>query len=350
MQTHKVLLAIGGGVAALACVLLLLLYAAPPRVAAMLPVWIPHQDHSHDLERRGGSYIVLRVDADAAKQALLLQQREDVRAALLTRQILFSHLAADDSGVGVRITDPGQADTAYQALAELTRATPAAPGPAFTLSRQPDQALRLSLIGPNLAEQAVVRDIAIIRRRAEAMGVAWPQVTRQGADRIIVKAPLAADPAKLAAFITRSANLTFQMVDDLSPERKALGAPPEDELLPDDQYGQTAVRRRVVVSGEMLSDAVPSFDQNGRPALSFRFNSAGAQRFAQVTSANVGKRFAIIIDHHIVSAPIILDPITGGSGEITGSFTQREVSELAMLLRAGPLPAPLTVVEQRRVP
>jgi len=350
METHKVLLAALGGLAALACTILLLLYAAPPRVAAILPAWLPHQDHSRDLERQGGSYIVLRVDATAAKQALLVQQREDVRAALLTRQILFSHLETDDDSVGVRITDPSQVETAYQALADLTRAIPASTSPGLTLSRLPDQTLRLSLNDSGLAEKAIVRDIVIVRRRAEAMGVAWPQVTRQGADRIIVKAPLATDPATLTAFITRSANLTFQMVDELSPERKALGAPPEDELLPDDQYGQTAVKRRVLVSGEMLSDAEPLFDQNGQPAIAFRFNSAGAQRFGQVTSANVGKRFAIIIDHHIVSAPVILNPITGGAGEITGSFTQAEVSQLAMLLRAGPLPAPLTVVEQRRVP
>ena len=123
-------------------------------------------------------------------------------------------------------------------------------------------------------------------------------------------------------------------------------------LLPSDEaYDRNGVvvKRRVDVSGDMLTDARPSFDQNGRPSLNFRFNGLGTRRFAQVTQDNVNKRFAIVLDDRVLSAPTIVNPILGGSGEITGNFTQESANELANMLRSGALPAKLNVQEQRTV-
>jgi preprotein translocase subunit SecD len=153
----------------------------------------------------------------------------------------------------------------------------------------------------------------------------------------------------------KTAKLTFRLVDQTTPIDQALqgNVPPDDELL----YGTKAenkqpylIEKRVVVSGEDLTDAQPGFDQrNGEPIVTFRFNNNGARRFAQVTQENVGKPFAIVLDNEVISAPVIREPILGGSGQISGNFTVQGANDLAILLRAGALPAPLTIIEERTV-
>jgi protein-export membrane protein SecD len=256
----------------------------------------------------------------------------------------------------VRITDPAQVQNAQVQLQKLGQPM-ATGGRDVSVTSAPDQSLQLKLSDQALvadSAKAVDQSIEIIRRRIDALGTREPSIVRQGTNRIVVEAPGESDPERLKAVIGQTAKLTFQMVDDSVPLADAMAGrvPPDSELLPDQENPEGTpllVKRRALVSGEMLTSASQSFDQNNRPAIAFRFNGMGARRFAEATTQNVGKRFAIILDNKVISAPSINEPITGGSGEIYGNFTLESASNLALMLRSGALPAPLKIIEQRTV-
>ena len=198
------------------------------------------------------------------------------------------------------------------------------------------------------------QSIEVVRRRIDALGTREPVIQRQGVDRIIVQVPGESNPERLKAVIGKTAKLTFQMVDEtVSAQEAEMGrVPPGSVLLVSENEAEpkVLVRRRVLVSGDMLADAQPGFDQRtSEPLVSFRFDGKGARRFAEATGEGVGKRFAIVLDNKVISAPVIREPITGGQGQISGNFTIESANELAVLLRAGALPAPLKVEEQRAV-
>ncbi|MBV8934281.1 MAG: protein translocase subunit SecD, partial [Alphaproteobacteria bacterium] len=205
--------------------------------------------------------------------------------------------------------------------------------------------------------QAVDQSIEIIRRRIDETGTKEPTIQREGSDRILVQLPGVDNPEHVKALLGRTAKLTFQLVDTtVSLEDARRGRlPPGSEVLPAEEgragrSGPAAyvVRKRVMVGGDTLVDAQPTF-QNNEPVVSFRFDSAGAKRFGDATRENVGKPFAIVLDNKVISAPVIREPILGGSGIISGSFTVQSASDLALLLRAGALPAPITILEERTV-
>ena len=201
----------------------------------------------------------------------------------------------------------------------------------------------------------MAQSIEIIRRRIDETGTKEPTIQRQGQDRILVQLPGVDNPEHVKALLGRTAKLTFQLVDtsaNLEDARRGR-LPPGDEILPaqDDRSGgpgQYVVRKRVMVGGDMLVDAQATFHDN-EPVVSFKFDSVGARRFGDATRENVGKPFAIVLDNKVISAPVIREPILGGSGIISGSFTAQSASDLALLLRAGALPAPITILEERTV-
>ena len=200
--------------------------------------------------------------------------------------------------------------------------------------------------------QAVDQSIEIVRRRVDELGTVEPLIQRQGDDRILVQVPGLQDPSRLKSLLGKTAKLTFRLVDlTMTPQQALEGRPPpESELLYSRDKQPYVIERRVMVSGEDLVDAQPGFDQRTRePIVSFRFNNAGGRRFAQVTQENVGKPFAIVLDNEVISAPVIREPILGGAGQISGNFTVQQANDLAILLRAGALPAPLTIIEERTV-
>ena len=179
-------------------------------------------------------------------------------------------------------------------------------------------------------------------------------IQRQGLDRILVQVPGLQDPTRLKEILGKTAKMDFRMVDpSVSPEQAAQGrAPPDDEVLMSAQEPKVpyVIKKEVLVSGADLTDAQPGFDQRtGEPIVSFKFNTSGARKFADATLKNVGTPFAIILDNEVISAPVIREPITGGSGQISGGFTVQQANDLAILLRAGALPAPLTIIEERTV-
>ncbi|MDP3745789.1 MAG: protein translocase subunit SecD [Phenylobacterium sp.] len=340
-------------------VLFALPVALPQSARDALPAFMPRQTLNLGLDLQGGSYLLLEVDTDALRVEKLTNLVEDVRTTLRDEKIVFGDLRQSNGEVSVLITDPAQVNTAVNTL-RTSVAGPlvgAAGGRDTIVESTGGGRIRLAFVPEALnaeAGKAVEQSIEIIRRRIDELGTREPTIIRQGVNRIVVQAPGESDPERLKAIIGQTAKLTFQMVDDsVSLEEAAAGrVPPGSELLPSEDGYSTIllVKKRALVTGEMLTDAQQSFEQQtGAPVVSFRFNGQGARRFADATTQNVNRRFAIILDGKVISAPSINEPITGGSGQISGNFTTESANDLALLLRAGALPAPLNVEEQRTV-
>ncbi len=332
----------------------------PAQTLAALPAWMPHQKLNLGLDLQGGSYLLLEVDTNALRAERLGQSGRRGRHDAAQRQHRHHRPVAGQrtrSGSGHRRRSRQRR---RRPVAQECRRAPGRRRRRPRRDRQqrrPDQRSR-SPSSPKAqaadAAKAVDQSIEIIRRRIDSLGTKEPTIVRQGANRIVVQAPGESDPEKLRNIIGQTAKLTFQMVDEtVSPEDIAAGRiPPSSELLPhDDGFAPSyLLDRRALVTGEMLTDAQQAFDpQTGQPVVTFRFNGVGARRFGDATGKNIGRRFAIVLDNKVISAPTIQSAITGGSGVITGNFTPETANNLALLLRSGALPAPLTVEDQRTV-
>jgi len=328
-----------------------------PNLASAPAGWLPWRTIHLGLDLRGGSYLLMEVDmgavikerldglADGARRAL---ERAGVRPYTLTAQ-------PADSRLLVKVPDPAKLDTAMAALKELqtTGGQGLTARPDLDFATTPDGiTVTLSAVALNdRATQAVQQSIEIVRRRIDETGVADPQITRQGRDRIVVQLPGIEDPNRIKELLGKTAKMTFRLVDEHADVSAALPPPGVDFLADQDHPTQKiAVRRRVEVDGGDLTDARAQTDQqNGGWVVSFTFNSVGTRRFADVSRANVGHRFAVVLDDKVITAPVIREAITSGRGQISGNFTAASATDLAVLLRAGALPAPLTVVEERSV-
>ncbi len=319
--------------------------------------WVPWRTLHLGLDLRGGSYLLLEVDMKAVIRERLEGLTDSVRQALRPGSIFYQSLVGqpDQNRVVLRLRDPGQVPAALDALRPLTTADSATGRPDIDLTGTPDGTVTLTLSPVALSERgsaAVQQSIEIVRRRIDETGVVDPQITRQGSDRIVVQLPGVEDPNRIKELLGKTAHMTFQLVDENANPASAGPPPPGDEYLPmqANPKQKLAVRRRVDVDGGDLTDARAGTNgQTGEWVVNFTFNSVGARRFADVTRANVNHRFAIVLDNQIISAPVIREPITGGRGQISGSFNAASANDLAVLLRAGALPAPLTVVEERSV-
>ncbi|MFZ5718167.1 MAG: protein translocase subunit SecD [Pseudomonadota bacterium] len=332
--------------------------ALPQEVRDDLPGFLPKKTLNLGLDLQGGSYLLLEVDIPALRAERLVNTLEDVRTQLREARITHSDLRVVNGGVEVRITDPAQVTEATRLLRETIGSAlqGVVGGRDIRVSSQADQRLRLEFVPEAMeaeAKRAVDQSIEIIRRRIDELGTREPTIVRQGADRIVVAAPGESDPERLKSILGRTAKLTFHMVNETADLAAAQAGrvPPGSMLLPgDDIQPFYVVQRRALVTGEMLTDAQSGFDQlTNRPVVNFRFNGQGTRRFGDATTQNVGKRFAIVLDNKVISAPNINEPIPSGSGQISGNFTVESANELAILLRAGALPTRLNVEEQRTV-
>ncbi|MDP1642520.1 MAG: protein translocase subunit SecD [Phenylobacterium sp.] len=324
-----------------------------------MPGFFPRQQLNLGLDLQGGSHLLLEVDTEALRAERLVNTLEDTRVTLNGEGIAFSELRQQGGEITLRTTDPAQRDAAVQVLRNTLGVVLAGTtgGRDITVRNDGATGIRIAFVEEAMnaeAAKAVEQSIEIIRRRIDELGTREPTIIRQGIDRIVVQAPGESDPERLKNVIGQTAKLTFQMVDEGADMAAAAEgrAPPGSEVLPsEDGFSPfVVVRRRALVSGEMLTDASQGFDaQTGEAVVNFRFNSIGARRFGEATAQNIGQRFAIVLDGKVISAPVIRGAITGGSGQISGSFTPESANDLAVLLRAGALPAPLTVEEQRTV-
>lgn len=322
------------------------------RVDDQLPSWLPHKQIALGLDLQGGSHLLLEVDTEAVVRELMEALVDTVRAELRQARIQYTGLGVQGEAVTVTVRDPARADEARTLLRDVSGDTLVQSGEAGEL--------RLALSEQALRERkasAVQKSVEIIRRRIDETGVREPTIQPQGEDRILVQLPGIEDPERMKDILGKTAKMTFHLVDPRASVSEAMTGrvPPGAMLVPSadevDANGRPAmyvVRKRVVVSGENLVDAEPTFQQ-GEPVVSFRFDARGGKQFGDITTDNVGQLLAILLDDTIISAPRIREPILGGSGVISGNFNVQEAQDLALLLRAGALPAPLTILEERTV-
>jgi SecD/SecF fusion protein len=334
----------------------------PQSVLDSLPSWVPKNAMTLGLDLQGGSHIMLKLE----RNDIIKERREtildEIRANLRKASIGYTSLAGNGQVITFKLRDPGQVEAAREALKDLR--TPVTTGLTGTTLEElsetvnDDGSFRYDLTDAGInyrVKSAVAQSIEVVRRRVDELGTTEPVILGQGSDRIVVQVPGLQDPQRLKAILNKTARLTFHLVDPTMSAEEALNSrpPANSEVLytNDTPPVPILIQKRAILSGENLVDAQPGFDQQrgNEPIVSFRFDSQGAQIFGRVTQENVGRPFAIVLDNKVITAPNINEPILGGSGQISGNFTVQSASDLAVLLRAGALPATLTVVEERTV-
>ncbi|HEY1878263.1 MAG TPA: protein translocase subunit SecD [Rhizomicrobium sp.] len=343
-------------------ILIALPNALPDNVRERVPRFLPSAAVNLGLDLQGGSYLLLQVDFDQVSRDHAESMVGDIRAALRKAHIQATDLNAHGDAVSVRITDPSRMDEARTLIQGLN---PSMAGSVLSVGGKEYQVnepgggvitLQMTDAYKTLTRQQVMdQSIEVVRRRIDELGTREPDITRAGEDRILVQVPGLQDPTQLKTILGKTAKMTFQLVDEQA-NPMAQVPPIGDEILPlqgrnkNVPLEKIVVERRVLVSGDRLTSASQEFDsQTGLPVVSFRLDSVGAKQFADVTTQHLGHRFAIVLDKQVITAPVIQSPILGGSGQITGSGTAEEANNLSILLRAGALPAPLQIIEERTV-
>src|SRR3984885_11789379 len=325
------------------------------------PSWAQSLAQRHvvlGLDLQGGSHLLLEVDSGAVRKERLQALADDVLRVLRQARIPFTGRAIVGNAVQVHITRDADVDGAMTKLRELSVPLSGLLGASGQYSLDISNNAGLITLAPTEAalteriRQAVDQSIQIIERRVNELGLVEPTIQREGINRILVQVPGLQDPSRLKDILGKTAKLDFRMVDQSMTAEQAADsrAPQDSELLDGEGNQKYLIEKRVLVSGADLVDAQPGFDQRtSEPIVSFRFNSSGARKFAEATQQNVGQPFAIVLENKVISAPVTREPILGGSGQISGNFTVQSANDLAILLRAGALPAPLTIIEERTV-
>jgi preprotein translocase subunit SecD len=321
---------------------------------ALWPEWMPSGLVNLGLDLRGGAHLLAEVQLADVYASRMEAQWPEVRDALRSLTPVRRE-EAPEGELRVRLNDPSKMEEALQITRDLARPVTTVTGAGgsdinvsgangtitITLSDAEKQATD---------ERTMQQSLEIVRRRIDEVGTREPTIQRQGADRILIQVPGIGSAAELKAIIGTTAQLTFNpVVNRGSNENDNPGI--GNAILPaaDEEGVFYTIETAPVVTGEQLVDAQPSFDQNGAPAVSFRFDTSGARKFGDYTAENIGSPFAIVLDNEVISAPTIQSHIPGGSGIITGRFSVEESTNLAVLLRAGALPAGLSFVEERTI-
>jgi preprotein translocase subunit SecD len=325
---------------------------------ALWPNWLPSGLVNLGLDLRGGAHLLAEVQVADVYADRIDALWPEVRDALRTERATVGSVRREPSEPGtlkVRISSPDGMAKALEVVRGLAQ-------PVTTLTGVGQSSLDVSAEGDTItvqlseAERAatdsrtVQQSLEIIRRRIDEVGTREPTIQRQGEDRILIQVPGIGSAAELKSLIGTTARLTFNPVVGRTTNGNE-AVDPRNALLPslNEEGVFYVIEKAPVVSGEDLTDAQPAFDQNGRPAVNFRFNPTGARAFGDYTANNIGSPFAIVLDDEVISAPVIQDHIPGGSGIITGNFSVEESTELAVLLRAGALPAELVFLEERTI-
>jgi SecD/SecF fusion protein len=318
-----------------------------------LPAWVPQPRVNLGLDLQGGSYLLLEVDMNSVIKERLAGARAAVAETLRKGKVPFTSVVADKDKVTLTAADTTQLETARQALHEVLSERVDGPSRSlYFLTTVQGNTLVLKLNPQaltDLSTKAVEQSISIVRRRIDETGVNEPIVARQGQNRVLVELPGVSEPDRIKRLLGSTAKMTFRLV---APEGTTSGA--EVEMLPmtnaSEGPAKLPVYRHVEVDGANLIRASASLDnRSGGWVVNFALDSIGTRRFADVSTKHVGRPFAIVLDNKVISAPVIREPIIGGQGQISGNFTVEEANDLAVLLRAGALPAPLTIVEERTV-
>lgn len=310
------------------------------------PSWFPKNQVVLGLDLQGGAHLLLEVDFEAVTKEQMHGLIDTVRSAFRKERIGYTGLAAKKNLVTLTLRNPADIEKAKSLLKQTDSELE------ITSTPEGQMTLRLSeAAARERKKSALAQSIEIVRRRVDETGTAEPFIQQQGEDRILVQLPGMNDPTRIKNLLGKTAKLQFRFVDTSVVAEPGKFVPGAD-VLPEDRDGHQiylAVKKQVIVSGNNLVDAQPGFDEYNRPIVHFKFDSVGAQKFGEATRNNAGKIFAIVLDDKIIMAPRINEPILNGTGQITGGFTVQEAQDLALLMRAGALPAPLKILEERTV-
>jgi SecD/SecF fusion protein len=317
----------------------------PASVLERWPSVLPAKPVALGLDLRGGSHLVLEVDGGELRRERVRTLAEDARRLLREDDVPWRGIETGERGLTITLRSAEQQDAAIDQLTTLSNPVGTARQD-LAVTRRGSDGVEVALTEEGQLQsmgRAVEQSLEVIRQRVDQVGVSEPTIQRIGANRILVQLPGLQDPAQLRALLGSTAKMSFHLLGDASSADGTL-------TLRDSQGNIYSVRNSVVLSGDRLSDASAGFDpQTREPVVNFRFDRVGAREFAAITETNVGRPFAIVLDGKVLSAPVIREPITGGSGQISGNFTVQEAGTLSALLRAGALPAKLTVIEERSV-
>lgn len=335
-----------------------ILYTLPNFVSTSaledLPDWVPSKQVNLGLDLQGGSHLLLQVDADVVTAKMMDGLVDAVRDSLREQgdNVGYKDLKHENNVVSFVLRDMADEDKARERLSVLSNIMPNGQRD-NVISIDDDGNATLTPSDQSITQRissAVDQSIEIVRRRVDETGVNEPSIQRQGSDRVLVQLPGVDDPDRIKRLLGETAQLTFHLVDVSATNVSGGRVPPGSKRLRSVEEGDPSyiIKNRVMVSGENLEDAQATF-QNGQPVVSIRFDGLGAKQFGRATSDNVGRPFAIVLDNRVVSAPRINEPILGGSAIISGGFNVQGAQDLALLLRAGALPAPLTILEERSV-
>jgi preprotein translocase subunit SecD len=320
-----------------------------PSVAPYFPSWI--QPIPLGLDLKGGAQLLLEVDTNVMLKDKNAQLYDEVRSAMINRDkgvIRFSDLRNTQDGVSLVVRDSGEVSKAKGRLKSVlgNGVDVSSNGKNLTISYT-------SKARDEMIADAMSRSIEIVRRRIDALGTKEPSIQSQNGKYILIQLPGVDNPERIKDLIGQTAKMTFHLVNEsITNEQLASGRAPSGTMfLPymDNPNQIVPVYSHVEVSGDSLKNSQADFDQNNMPVVTTEFDASGARRFAKLTTEHVNERFAIVLDGKVLSAPTIREPIPGGRGQISGGFTLQGAKDLAVLLRSGALPAPLTVIEERTV-
>lgn len=308
-----------------------------------LPSW--WQPVNLGLDLQGGSNLLLEVKVDDVVKERMSSIEDSARQILRDNKIRYQNLVATPTSVKVSIENSGSRSKAENLFRKIDDG--------ISINENSDGSLEIaySEVDLNKLKMKVVdQSIEIVRRRIDELGTKEPVIQSQGIDRIVVQLPGLQNPEYVKSLLGKTAKMAFHLVDSRSSVAEARrGKINANSKMVQGSEGETyIISRKPVVGGENLVDAQPSF-QEGDAVVSFKFNSLGGKKFGEVTKNNIGERLAIVLDNEVISAPTIQSAILGGSGIISGNFTVKSASDLALLLRSGALPAPLEVLEERTV-
>ncbi len=322
------------------------------------PSFLPSSLVNLGLDLRGGAHLLAEVQVSDVYEQRMAALWPDIRDILRAERDKVGTIRLQKGKLDelrIKLSNPTEIDTGISLLKTLAKPVSSVGNIGkldLDFEGEDDEIIvRLSEAERRATDNRTMQQaLEIIRRRIDEVGTREPTIQRQGSDRILIQVPGVGSASELKQLIGTTAQLTFQPVIAARVNSESLAGSGQ-ELLPalDDPSEFYLLDAGAVVTGEELVDAQPSFDQNGRPAVNFRFNPSGARKFGDYTAENIGNPFAIVLDNEVISAPTIQSHIPGGSGIITGSFSIEESTELAILLRAGALPAGLTFLEERTI-
>ena len=333
----------------------------PAETVASWPSFLPQRQIVLGLDLRGGAHLLLEVDREGLIADRVETLESDIRQTLRDERIGYRNLSARGTTVSFTLREPGDAERVRTALEPF--ATPIQSG-LFGQGTISEVAIEEAngRFSATLTEEgiearmrsAVTQSLQVLDRRLNALGTTEPSIQAEGTERILVQVPGLEDTTQLKEILGQTARMTFHMEcsEGSLAEAQQAGPPPGCEIVESAEGDEppVLVESRALLSGDDLADAQPAYDQQtNQPIVTFRFNTRGATVFGDVTQRNVGRRFAVVLDEEFITAPVIRSPILGGSGQIEGNFTVESAQNLSVLLRAGALPADLTIVEERTV-